>query len=81
MIFFLADIDIAPLADPAVVMHVFLLWHIHHVAAAPDGLIRHFETPEDYWADEVGGDDVKLLGAVSSGLVHVVTPAWAPFVV
>lgn len=45
---------------------VFLLWHVHHVAADADGEVRHFADQGDFWADEEGGDDVKLLGVYSS---------------
>jgi hypothetical protein len=43
----------------------YLLWHVHH-RAEEDGEIRHFKTEDDFWADEEGGDDVKLLGVYSS---------------
>ncbi|MPZ28398.1 MAG: hypothetical protein GEV12_18805 [Micromonosporaceae bacterium] len=45
---------------------VFLLWHVHHVAGDEAGMVKHFDSLDDHWADEVGGDDVKLLGAYSS---------------
>lgn len=44
---------------------VYLLWHVHHLAEE-DGRIRHFVDPDDFWADEEGGDDVKHLGTYSS---------------
>ncbi|MFE4957355.1 hypothetical protein ACFRCW_25525 [Streptomyces sp. NPDC056653] len=43
----------------------YLLWHVHH-SADDGGGIRHFESEEDFWADEEEGDDVKLLGVYSS---------------
>jgi hypothetical protein len=46
---------------------VFVLWHVHHVAVdVASGAVKHFRTPDDFWADEQAGDDVKLLGAYSS---------------
>lgn len=43
---------------------VCLLWHVHH--QAPEGTeARHFTAPDDFWADEEAGDDVKLLGTYS----------------
>jgi hypothetical protein len=45
---------------------VFLLWHVNHVAPDSDGVVRHFDGFDDYWADEMAGDDVKLLGAYST---------------
>ncbi|OEJ95843.1 hypothetical protein [Streptomyces thermolilacinus] len=45
---------------------VYLLWHVHH-QAVEGAKVRHFEEPDDFWADEEAGDDVKLLGTYSSG--------------
>ncbi|WP_392960332.1 hypothetical protein [Streptomyces sp. LN245] len=44
---------------------VYLLSHVHHMAEE-DGMIRHFADPDDFWADEEGGDNVKHLGVYSS---------------
>jgi hypothetical protein len=50
------------MADPQM---VYLLWHVHH--HAPEGAeAEHFTAPDDFWADEEAGDDVKLLGTYSS---------------
>ncbi|WP_411077744.1 hypothetical protein [Streptomyces sp. cmx-10-25] len=50
------------MADPST---VHLLWHVHH-RVAEEGEVRHFTAPDDFWADEEAGDDVKLLGTYSS---------------
>ncbi|WP_326752879.1 hypothetical protein OH738_25715 [Streptomyces hirsutus] len=44
---------------------VYLLWHVHH-QAGQGSKVHHFEEPDDFWADEEAGDDVKLLGTYSS---------------
>ncbi|MFF9072975.1 hypothetical protein ACF1FX_02530 [Streptomyces sp. NPDC014646] len=45
---------------------VYLLWHVHHQSV--EGVkVCHFVGPDDFWADEENGDDVKLLGTYSSG--------------
>lgn len=46
---------------------VFVLWHVHHVAVdATSATVKHFDSPDDFWADEQAGDEVKLLGTYSS---------------
>lgn len=50
------------MVDP---LKVYLLWHVHH-QVGDEAEIRHFEGPDDFWADEEAGDDVKLLGTYSS---------------
>ncbi|MEJ8640635.1 hypothetical protein WKI68_02625 [Streptomyces sp. MS1.HAVA.3] len=44
---------------------VYLLWHVHHHAEEGEGA-DHFVEPDDFWADEQAGDDVKLLGTYST---------------
>ncbi|MYZ33946.1 MULTISPECIES: hypothetical protein [unclassified Streptomyces] len=50
------------MAEPS---KVYLLWHVHH-RAVEGAEVRHFVEPDDFWADEEAGDDVKLLGTYSS---------------
>jgi hypothetical protein len=52
--------------ESAMANAVFLLWHVHHIAGTDTGQVKHFERPDDFWADEQAGDDVKLLGVYSS---------------
>ncbi|THA80273.1 hypothetical protein [Streptomyces sp. A0592] len=44
---------------------VYLLWHVHHYPQEGEGA-GHFVEPDDFWADEQAGDDVKLLGTYST---------------
>jgi hypothetical protein len=50
------------MTDPST---VYLLWHVHH-RVTEGAEVRHFAGPDDFWADEEAGDDVKLLGTYSS---------------